>query len=127
MTQDQELEEWYGKDGKREPTVADYLGGRSETLPERHDIFHEYREWIISAIIPALLDKWELPVTVYITGWRPHQHEIWDCEPGEKPVQRPVPSSDISYFLQFCFARAQSSVRPLLDRLPFSCAPGAGI
>jgi hypothetical protein len=91
MTQNKGFEDWYDRDGKLEPDIGDYLANRTDELPEHHDIFHEYRDWIVSVIIPALIEKWKLPVTVHITGWRPHQHQTWDCEPGQKPAQRPGP------------------------------------
>jgi hypothetical protein len=89
MTQERGAEVWYDKAGKLEPDIGDFLGNRTEELPEHQDIFHEYRDWIVSVIMPALVEKWELPVTVHITGWRPHQHQTWDCELGQNPVQRP--------------------------------------
>ncbi len=83
-----ELEQWYGKAGEREATVSDYLAGRSNELPEHHDIFPQYRDWFVSVIIPAVANHWNVHVTACIIGWRPHQHETWDCEPGQTPVER---------------------------------------
>src|SRR5260221_10420446 len=75
-----ELEQWFDKDGKPEPYRV------SERI-EHHNIFSEYRDWFVSVIIPSAAEKWNLPVTLYLVGWRPHQQEHWRCNPGEKPVQ----------------------------------------
>jgi hypothetical protein len=78
-----EFEQWFTKEGEREPYRL------SERL-EHHDVFHEYRDWFVSVIIPAAAEKWKVQVTGYIVGWRPHQQEWWRCKPGEKPEQLAV-------------------------------------
>jgi hypothetical protein len=79
-----ERERWYDKDGEIEPTIGDFLGERAKELPEHHDIFHEYRDWFVSEIIPTVVKEWSIAVRAHITGWRPHQHQRWDCVPGTK-------------------------------------------
>jgi hypothetical protein len=78
-----ELEQWFIEDGQREPDVRDYLGNRADELPEHQDLFHEYRDWFVSVIIPAAAQTRNIPVTIHVSGWRPHQQEVWDCEPGQ--------------------------------------------
>jgi hypothetical protein len=92
VTQDghNELERWYDKDDKPLPDIGDFLGGRTEELPERQDIFHEYRDWFVREIIPAITNECNINVTTHIIGWRPHQQEIWDCAPGQLPVERHI-------------------------------------
>jgi hypothetical protein len=85
-----ELEQWFTKDGQPEPDISDYLANRADELPEHQDAFHEYRDWFVSVILPTAAQTWNVPITVHVIGWRPHQQEISDCDPGQKPIQRPI-------------------------------------
>jgi hypothetical protein len=85
-----EIEQWFKQDGSREPTFSDYVASRADECPDHHDLFDDYRDCFVPVIIPIAVEKWNIPVSAYIVGWRPHQQDIWDCEPGQKPAKRAV-------------------------------------